>query len=131
MEALFDFFMGLLGVMAGFSVVTFIVSIATLIGMWVIFTKMGYPGWKGIIPLYNMYILADKLWGNGWLFLLQGVPLLGVIVAIKMYLDLAKKFNKGIGFGIGLALLTPVFLCILAFSGATYDDSVSTELTKL
>lgn len=34
----------------------------TLIGLWFTFKKMYLPGWKGIIPFYNSYILFEKLW---------------------------------------------------------------------
>lgn len=33
-----------------------------LVGMWFTFKKMGLPGWKGIIPYYNIYMLFDTVW---------------------------------------------------------------------
>ncbi len=32
-----------------------------LISYWKIFVKMGEPGWKGIIPIYNIWVLIDRL----------------------------------------------------------------------
>ena len=53
---------------AGFYLVSLVVAIATLIGMWKIFTKAGKPGWGAIVPFYNLYCLFDIAFGNGWLF---------------------------------------------------------------
>lgn len=33
---------------------------AQYVGMWFTFKKMGMPGWKGIIPFYNYYILFKE-----------------------------------------------------------------------
>lgn len=33
-----------------------------LIGCWFTFKKMDLPGWKGIIPIYNIYVLFEELW---------------------------------------------------------------------
>ena len=35
---------------------------AQMIGSWFTFKKMGLPGWKGIIPFYNYYVLFDTVW---------------------------------------------------------------------
>ena len=47
-----------------------------------------------------------------------------VIKAIfKVNIDLAHAFGLGTGFGIGLALLNPIFTCILGFGDAAYYGS--------
>ena len=33
-----------------------------LIGLWFTYKKMNLPGWKGLIPFYNIYTLFDELW---------------------------------------------------------------------
>ena len=33
-----------------------------MIGSWFTYRKMGLPGWKGIIPGYNLYVLFEELW---------------------------------------------------------------------
>lgn len=33
-----------------------------LIGFWFTYKKMNIPGWKGIIPFYNVYALFEELW---------------------------------------------------------------------
>lgn len=65
---------------------------------------------------------ARCLYGNGWKFLLLLIPFYNIYFAIKMMVDLAKAFNQGVGFAIGLLLLPFVFNLILAFGGAQYMD---------
>lgn len=55
-------------------------------------------------------------------FLLLLIPFYNIYFAIKMMVDLAKAFNQGVGFAIGLLLLPFVFNLILAFGGAQYMD---------
>lgn len=95
-------------------------SILSLVAMWKVFIKMGYAGWESIVPFYNVYILFQALYGNGWKMLLLLIPLYNIYVAIKMEIDLAAAFGKSTGFGIGLIFLTPIFMCILAFSDSQY-----------
>lgn len=82
----------------------------------------GPPGLEGIVPIYSTYVLCKVLYGNGWKFLLLLIPFYNIYFAIKMMVDLAKAFNQGVGFAIGLLLLPFVFNLILAFGGAQYMD---------
>lgn len=95
--------------------ISFVVWIATLAAGWFIFKKMGLKGWEAIIPFYNLYVLFRELYGNGWKFLLLLVPFYNIYLYFKLCIDMAHAFNQETGFGIGLALVTPVFECILGF----------------
>lgn len=57
---------GMFFVYVVFYFISISVSIAavalTLLGYWKVFIKLGEPGWKGIIPYYNVYLLFQKLW---------------------------------------------------------------------
>ena len=55
-----------------------------------------------------------------WWIVLMLIPGVNVIVYIIMALDLAKSFGKGAGFGVGLILLSPIFMLLLAFGPARY-----------
>ena len=103
-------------------ILSLIISILTLVAEWMIFKKMGRQGWEGIVPIYSTYVLCKVLYGNGWKFLLLLIPFYNIYFAIKMMVDLAKAFNQGVGFAIGLLLLPFVFNLILAFGGAQYMD---------
>jgi len=89
--------------------------------MWVVFTKAGEPGWAAIIPIYN-YVVLDRIAGRPtwwillWLFIF---PIPYIIVS----LDVAKRFGKGAGFGVGLMLLPFVFYPMLAWGGANYQGA--------
>lgn len=87
---------------------------------WIIFDKAGVEGWKSIIPLYNTYIFYKITWGNGWYSLLLLVPVVNAVIGIVTFIKLAKAFDKGIGFAIGLIFLNVIFLPILAFGEAEY-----------
>lgn len=87
----------------------------------------GPPGLGGIVPIYSTYVLCKVLYGNGWKFLLLLIPFYNIYFAIKMMVDLAKAFNQGVGFAIGLLLLPFVFNLILAFGGAQYMDGSYTN----
>lgn len=102
--------------------IAFIVCILVIVGNWKIYKKMGRQGWESIVPIYNEYVLCDVLYGNGWKFLLILIPIYNIYFVIKLCIDLAKAFNLGVGFAIGLLLLPFVFNLILAFGGAQYMD---------
>lgn len=100
------------------------IVVAVIAGIWKTFAKAGQPGWAAIIPVYNVYILlkiANRPW---WWLLLMLIPLVNLVIAIIVALDIAKAFGKGTGFGIGLALLGFIFYPILGFGSATYTQPV-------
>ena len=88
---------------------------------WKIFTKAGQPGWASIIPIYNWYILCKIVGRPGWWVILLLIPFVNFIVGIILCIDLAKSFGKGVGFGIGLILLSVIFFPILGFGSAQYQ----------
>lgn len=46
-------------------IVSHILLAIQLVGCWFSFKKMDLPGWKGIIPIYNTYVLFSELWETG------------------------------------------------------------------
>ncbi len=78
------------------------------------------PGWGAIIPIYNHYLMCKVAGRPGWWVFLYCIPCVSVIVAIIVALDTARAFGKGSGFGVGLALLSFIFLPILGFGNAQY-----------
>jgi len=94
--------------------------ILLLISLWKIFEKAGVPGWKGIIPIYNMYILLKIVGKPGWWLILFFIPLVNVVFLIWTYNMLSKSFGKDEAFTVGLAFLGFIFFPILAFGSAKY-----------
>ena len=128
------------GALAGMAVFMLIISIALavfgIIVMWKLFDKAGKPGCAAIVPYYNLYVLFEITWGNGWLFLLTFlaiIPIVGsiavLVIMIITMVKLAKAFGKSGGFAVGLVFLTLIFEAILAFGDSKYVgvDGVSAE----
>jgi len=101
-------------------VIPLIIAVATIVGMWMVFAKAGKPGWAAIIPIYNIIVLLQVVGRPVWWIILFFIPVVNIIIEIIVLLNLAKSFGKGTGFGIGLILLGPIFMLILAFGDAEY-----------
>jgi hypothetical protein len=97
------------------------IMILIIAGCWKVFTKAGQPGWASIIPIYNVYIWCKIVGRPGWWVILLLIPFVNFIVAIILSIDLAKSFGKGVGFGLGLALLGFIFWPILGFGSAQFQ----------
>lgn len=115
-QALNDF----LGLFFGFMIVIFIFFFAIIVFSyvcnWKIFEKAGIAGWKCLIPFYNSYLMFQITWGDGLYFLLLFVPLVNYIIMIITFLKLSQAFGQEDIFTVGLILLAPIFLGILAFN---------------
>ena len=117
------------GIIAGFGIGMMLFSLAIgvfmIITMWKVFEKAGKPGYASIIPIYNFIVLFQICGLNPALLFLLLIPFLGQlavgILMIVGYFNLAKYFHKETAFGVGLWLLNPVFMAILAFGDATYE----------
>jgi hypothetical protein len=102
-------------------VVACIFAIVMIAAMWKIFTKAGYPGWAAIIPFYNTYILLKIVGRPGWWLILMFIPLVNIVIAIIVAIDLAKSFGKsGVFAFFGLILFSFIGYCILGFGNARY-----------
>lgn len=115
-----------LGVAFGFIGILFIFLLAIIIFMivvkWKMYEKAGKPGWASIVPVYSTIVLFDIIgykWYYIFLLFLGGVPVIGgvalMLFTISYSIKLAKSFGQSTGFGIGLALVNPVFVAIIAF----------------
>ncbi len=101
-------------------VIVLALSVVQFAAMWRIFTKAGEAGWKALIPIWNVVVLLRIGGRPRWWLILFVVPVANLVVAVMMFVGLAKAFGKGIGFALGLILFGIVFLPILAFGDATY-----------
>ena len=140
---------GMLAVMgAAIFVCSLIWYVLQVIARWKIFTKAGEKGWKAIIPVYNEFVMYKISWktmffwimlalvvagslvsslagtgqnANGVLLFIAFVLLIAacVIEIIQLH-NLSKAFGHGAGFTVGLVLLNPIFMLILAFGSSEY-----------
>ncbi len=119
------------------------------VGFWKSYKKAGQSGWKCLIPFYNQYISYKISWKTeryfaylsanvlAIVFSIIGKNVYGVanvimnilsiastIVALVFYIirsvKFAKAYGKGVGFGIGIILLEPIFMAILGLGKAEY-----------
>jgi len=106
---------GALGGIVGLAIVVVVIA-----GLWMTFTKAGKPGWGAIIPIYNAILILQIAGRPIWWIILLLIPVVNLVVGIIVSIDVAKNFRKGVGFGIGLALLGFIFYPILGFGSAQY-----------
>ena len=82
--------------MNGIVVVIYLAIIVLLIAAaWQIFTKAGEAGWKCLIPIYNLLVLLKIVGRPWWWIILWIIPIVGIVIALIVALDLAKSFGKG------------------------------------
>lgn len=106
----------------GFAFVIWLaILIVVIAGMWKVFEKAGQPGWAAIVPFYNIYILTQIAGKEILWFILLLIPLVNIVAGIIISIDVARKFGKGTGFGLGLAFLPFIFYPILGFGDARYN----------
>ena len=109
-----------------------------LVVLWKFAVKTGKPGWCLYIPIYSNFIWCDiagmnTIWcilsfapsiilnmypSNIGIFIISSI--FAMIISFCFCHSLAKKFNKGIGYAIGLFLLNPIFVAILTFNKRCY-----------
>ena len=93
------------------------------VGMWKVFQKAGKPGWAAIIPIYNIIVLLEICGKPLWWIVLYFIPIVNFVAVVLVSIALAKRFGKGVGFGIGIALLPFIFYPILGFGDASYGGA--------
>jgi len=110
--------MGMFGMLINIAIIVF-----SIIIMWKVYAKAGQPGWGCIIPFYNIYLMMKIAGRPGWWLLLFFIPIVNLVISIIVMIDIAKRFGKGTGFGIGLVFLNLIFFAILAFGDAEYQPA--------
>jgi hypothetical protein len=107
--------------------------------LWLIFEKAGHEGWKAIVPVYH-HVLLTRLAGlSAWwtLPMLLVLPFLKahdkgakILCLLLLFVwwgwlcqRIAKRFGKGVGFGLGLTFPVTSFFfrTALAFDKSTYN----------
>ncbi len=108
----------------GFVILSLLLLILMIVSFWIVYEKAGHPGWASIVPFYNAWVWAEIGGKPGWMGLLLCfigfIPyvggIIGLVMTIIISIGVAKTFDRGVAFGIGLWFLPVVFYPILAFS---------------
>ncbi len=111
------------GIGLGLLLLNVVITVLMVVARWKVNAKAGQPGWACLIPIYGQYVELkvagmSPLWLLAFLACGIGYVIPWVICQVKT----AQRFGQGVGFGIGLILLNPVFLLILGFGSSQYKD---------
>ena len=98
-----------------------------LLGLWKIFVKMGEPGWKGIIPYYNMYVLFQKVWNvkKFWTYIISMctaiIPyIIGIILTVIGAVFMAER-NLSLRAGALVMLIIGVVFMLAAIGAVIFS----------
>ena len=111
---------GAIGVLVIIYLAIFVVF---LVGYWKVFTKLGLPGWMGIVPFVNIYMLFKARGKHEpvvWL-ILSLIPCINIVAAWMLANDTAELFGKELGWKIFLFLIPGISHLVLGFGGADVD----------
>ncbi len=76
---------------------------------WPIFEKAGHPGWKTMVPFYNLYIWLTIINKPMWWYILLIIPFINVFMVMLMIVELVKCFDKQELWEQGAAVIFPFF----------------------
>ena len=101
------------------NIISLILFVLAIVGMWKVFVKAGIPGWHSLIPILSTYDIC-KIALRDSVGLFTVLSILVFPVYIYPCIKLAKSFGKGTGFGILLFLFSFIAMPILGFGDAEY-----------
>ena len=113
----------------GLTIVVLFVYLAFIVlafaGYWKVFTKIGLPGWMGIVPFVNVYMLF-KARGQRepvvWLILAL-IPCVNIVAMWFLASDTAELFGKDVGWKLFLFFIPGISHMVLGFGSAQVDPS--------
>jgi hypothetical protein len=98
------------------------IAVIVIAGGWKVFEKAGQPGWAIVVPIYNLYVFLKIAGRPGWWLILYCIPLVNVIIAIVVAIDIAKAFGQSAAFGFFLLfLLCGIGYLVLGFGDYQYQ----------
>ncbi len=89
-----------------FLILSFVFLICSVVGLWKIFIKAGYPGWTILVPFYNFYIWLKIIKKPLWWYIFLLIPFINVFTILLMIVEILKCFNK---FSLGAQALGVLF----------------------
>lgn len=108
------------GAGVGLLIAELALAVLMIVGLWKLFAKAGKPGWAAIVPVYNTIVMIQIAGKPVWWILLFFIPVVNIVVAVLVNIELAKNFGRGAGTALGLIFLPMIFLLILGFGSAEY-----------
>lgn len=103
------------------SLVGLAVYVVTVVALWKVFTKAGYPGWLSIIPIVNVVFLTKIAGFSGWLALLYLIPIVNIVFHVIVSIRVGRAFGHGLLFSIFLLWIFAVIgFLVIGFSDDRY-----------
>ncbi len=93
---------------------------AMFAGIWKIFEKAGQPGWACIIPIYNIIVLLRVARLSSIFVLAFFCPLVNIIVAIYVWMRIARSFGQSEALGCVVPFMPFIFIPLIGFSANEY-----------
>ena len=92
-----------------------------------VFKKAGLAWWKAWVPFLNNWKLFEIGGQKGFWSIFLYIPALNIIGLVMMIIatyNINLKFGHGVGMTILAALLSPIWLCMLALGKDQWNDSL-------
>ena len=120
-------------IMMGCMLFSLFVVVVCFAAMWRIFTKAGRPGWEGIVPVYNCYVMTQFLRMPVWTMLLLFVPVVNFLAIIVFTHRLMMAFGKDIMWTIGaiIPVSSPFVFLALAFGDARFQEISEFDMSTM
>jgi len=90
--------------------------LAEVVGKWAILAKADRPGWSQFIPIWGEIVFLDVAEMPWWWIIGLCIPGVNYVVRILTGLCIARNFERGVPFGLGLAFFPFIFYPILGFN---------------
>lgn len=75
-------------------IIALLIVVLPGIGLYKMFQKAGRPGWMGLIPFFNTWIMLDIAKRPKWWFFAQFVPIAGWFFSLLIMIEFVKCFGK-------------------------------------
>lgn len=86
-----------------------------------LFMKLGYSWWESLIPIYNVFLLSKRVFGNASYGLFIFIPIIGEIYILILYYRLAGKFNKS---GLLMILFPMIMIPVIGYGSSFYENNI-------
>lgn len=103
------------------------IYILTVIALWRVFEKAGWPGVLAIVPIVNLFILVKIAGFSAWLTLLYIIPIVNLVLSIIVAIRVGRGFGKDGAFSfflLWIPALQVIGYAIIGFGRATYTKPV-------
>ncbi|RYY40762.1 MAG: signal peptidase I [Chitinophagaceae bacterium] len=74
--------------------ISLLIFLLPAIGLHRLFPKAGQPGWKGLVPFYNTWVMLDIAKRPKHWFFWQLIPVVGWFITLGIYIEFVKVFGK-------------------------------------